>query len=311
MVMDGKTKKYLVDLIAHQYQPEKGKTIDDNAVIGERLKSPIASGQLWGVDDHESSAKAVVMDVMEDRRIAQVIPVGDYEGGYDLRDCVIFPDGSPTGFPLIIYKDFGTTIPVRLLSIPFGSFDQPVMESLNAFEGEYDPDDDDTGAIVERLNIKDQFERWHALCAQLPKLPDTADNYRKSADIGDYVKALHDVLGFAPAQCLAVRRGTLKLDETQKKRMADAGFAASPNTIHSLPRKYMEIAEQPQWRPLVDDLINGHPDSAESAFMLETQTRDMLARESFALAARTNGHGDEAIIGLFEKVARDMARKRD
>ena len=308
--MDSRIEKHLIDIIAKQYQPGKFRQATDEDLIASRLDEPVAADQLWEVDDRKTCAMVFVSEVPDDRRLVRVIPVGNYENGFDSRDHVVFPDGSPTGFPLIVYKEFETTIPIRLLSVPYGSFDGHVSDNIRSFEGVYDPYDDNNIPLVNRMNIRDQFERWHELCDRLPEPQGISEEeFGTREDIGDYIEALHSVLGLAPAQCLAVRRGTLALTEEQEKRMAKAGFGNHPQTTDTLPKAFVELSEQPRWRFVVDDYIDSHQESA-SSFDIENTAREALAHQAFALAASTNGSGDEAINELLQKAAGSMTRSR-
>lgn len=310
-MMDKQTKKRLINIIAHQYQPEKNRESMDSNVMSSRLEKPVALGQLWEVDDRENHAMAFVSEVPEeDRRIVRVIPVGDYDNSYDSRDLVIFPTGSPTGFPLIVYKEFEMTIPVRLLSVPYGSFDGQTVSSIRSFIGEFDPNDDDEVSLIDRLNIQDQFEQWHALCSRLPESHDASeDGSAVNQDIKDYVDALHNVLNLSPAQCLAVRRGTLPLNAEQESLMAKAGFGRHPWAKGSLPKTFVELSEQPRWRFVVDDYLERNRECG-LLFDAETNAREDLAHQAFSLAARTNGSGDEAINGLLRKAADSMMKSQ-
>ncbi len=308
--MDSKIEKRIIDAIAKQYLPEKFRAATNADQIASRLNEPVAANQLWKVDDRDTIALAFISEVLDDRRLVRVIPIGNYENGFDSRDHVIFPAGSPTGLPLIVYKEFETTIPVRLLSVPYGAFDEHVSEGIRSFEGTYDPYDGDYIALANRMNIRDQFERWQTLCDQLPELHSASEKkFDVRKDIGDYIDALHSVLGLAPAQCLAVRRGTLALTDEQEKRMADADFGTRPQTTNTPPRAFVELSEQPRWRFMVDDYLD-HQQSSASLFDLESDARGELAHQAFVLAARTNGSGDDAIIGLLKKAAGSMVRNR-
>ncbi len=214
---------------------------------------------------------------------------------------MIFPAGSPTGLPLIIYKEFETTTLVRLLSVPYGSFDEHVSDGIRSFEGTYDPYDSDYITLVNRMNIQDQFERWQALCDQLPKMRSASEeDFKVKKGNSDYIDALHSILGLAPAQCIMVRRGTLTLTAEQESRMAEAGFGTRPKTTNTPPSAFVELSEQPRWRFVVDDYLD-RQQSSSSLFELESAARDELAHQAFVLAARTNGSGDDAIIGLLKR----------
>lgn len=312
-MVDKKTEKRLINIIAHQYQPEKSREATDPDAVASRLEGPVAPGQLWEVDDRETHAMAFVCGIPEDdRRLVRVIPVGDYDNGYDSRDLVILPTGSPTGFPLIAYKQFETTIPVRLLSVPYGSFDGQTVAAIRSFVGKFDPDDEDGATLSDRLNIQDRFERWHARCGRLPELRNVSeDGFAVSRDLSGYLEALRTVLGLAPAQCLAVRRGTLTLTDEQEKRMEEAGFGNRPRTTGALPRSFVELSEQPRWRFVADEYIDRHGDPSMSSFDADGAARGMLARRAFALAARANGTGDEAVMGMMAKAAGTMTERTD
>lgn len=307
MTMDRDARKRLIDIIAGGRRPERLRKATDPALVAERLGEAVAPGQLWGVDDREACSMALVSAIPDDRRLVRVVPVGDYEGGSDSRDHVVFPDGSPTGFPLIAYREFETTIPVRLLSFPYGPLDDRVMDDILSSEIEYDPYDEGVVPLARRMDVRDRFERWHALCDLLPELHDASESgFAVGRDIRGYLEALRTVLGLTAAQCLAVRRGTLRLTDDQERRMSEAGFGNRPRTTGALPRPFAELSEQPRWRFVADDYISRNRDAGMSPFEADGAARGMLARRAFALAARAGGSGDEAVAGLLERAAEAM-----
>lgn len=261
------------------------------------------AGQVWLLSDAEQSEYAAILAVDEDPRI--IIATAMSNDVTLQTDEAMVLNETPMGMPMVIWPELTMKLPARLLDIPCGEFPKDVLheavrhhadDTLGISAGK-DPEEIWRPALRSLRDRVSLFVTWHKMCDDLPPLQSEQHHeYATDTDLTDYAQALQEILNLNPAECLAVTRGNLQLTETEQRKMADAGFGSMPQKSETIPDEYLIMAEQPEWRFVVDAIgeTNGDPHIT-------------LARKAaFGLTARTTGHGKEAARGAFQEAAREL-----
>ena len=276
--------------------------LDDEQRIDAQLNRGPRHGDLWMAAGMGLSCYVLIVAVpKEDPRLVLVVPLDSYipageYGSLTIRD-------TPLGTPMIAWPKYAAIIPMRLLKKPLTGFPEDVVNAVMrndpglsasvvpTAEPDYwdeEAHDDDLRALIV----------WHGMCDTLPDLRQSESiEFGIDAKQGEYYRALRSVLGLSQAESLAVSRGIRKLGRAEQRKMAAAGYAERPKRQEAIPGEYLAIAEQPRWNMLVDAFSE----------VPESEVRMQLARRAaFTLAARTDGHSEDAVLAAFNKVSHDM-----
>lgn len=305
--------------------------------IEAQLQEGVKRGQVWiasediltddeddndeneeGDYDLPDSLYVMIVDVnADDPRLVTVIPLSD-----DLRvqtdDALVIEKGSPLEQPTLAWPRIKAIIPMRLLSTPLKQFKPATVDAIVSNDVAIaDPDDTVTPGTDQkpedfflpenREDIVTTLLKWHAQCFTLPKLHSKSTlEYSTSEDMAQYNEALKTVLHLTPAQRIAISRGR-QLTPEQQQKMADAGYAIQPRKQETIADDYLIMAEQPQWYEAAAAIAQ-----ANARAGVQDDPRVKLAHKAqFELAARTSGHGEEAIRGAFRKAAESVIEEND
>lgn len=305
---------------------EKLAALLDPANLIAMYMEGVKPGQLWLAEPyrttHDSgsneqpsrylgSSEFVLVTAIDeaDPRLVHVVPMSN-DPSLQTERSVVVAD-SPMGMPMVAWKQLAAVIPVRFLSRPLGSFDEETAGLLAQGEPNEQLGITRGARPLSQIGRENRgltfrairFVVWQAACGELPQLDQEEERKRAAAAAehrAAYLEALKTVFGMQSTDRLRVMRGVKKLTAAQQKKMANAGFPNPPaeDTADALPVQYQVMAEQPMWRPLVEQ--SGKP---------EDETRAQLAKQAFMLAARTTGPQDSAIFARFEQAARRMLAK--
>ena len=280
--------------------------LDDEQRINAQLSRGPRHGDLWMATGMGLSCYVLVVAVLkEDPRLVLVVPLDSYIPAGEHGSLTI--KETPLGVPMIAWPKYAAIIPMRLLRKPLTGFPEDVVKAVMRNDPELSAsvvptvEPDDWDEEEHDYNLRTLIV-WHGLCNTLPDLRQSENiKFGVDARLEDYYQALKNVLGLSPAECIAVSRGTKKLNKAQQKKMAAAGYAEQPSRQEAVPKDYLVMAEQPKWNMLVDAFSE----------VPEDEVRMRLARKAaFTLAARTDGCGEDALQAVFDKVSHDMMSKR-
>ena len=276
--------------------------------IKQRLAMPVAARQLWLATTDTAMQYVLITEVGADGRTITVLPMSNIPSEQTCDALVI--EHTPMGVPMVVWPDFATQIPVRLLHKPMDEFSESTLEAITQKlidgveikQGQAPDELMNRPAIREYQAMQSRMRKWHAMCDDLPKLGGESDlGYQTDDALTRYSEALKTVLHLSPAERLAVSRGK-KLTEEQQRKMSKAGFGEQPRKEEVISDDYLIMAEQPRWRFVADAV----------AHVGDGDPRVELARRAqFDLAARTSGHGEAAMKGAFEKAAELMLKESD
>ncbi|KFI52233.1 hypothetical protein [Bifidobacterium biavatii] len=299
-------------MLAPSAIPEQVIRMESPEYIAARLAEPVAAKQLWlakdaGAQGARESQYVLVLTVGNDERTVTIVPMSSNVA--ERTEGALSVDRTPMGLPMIAWPDLATEIPVRLLYKPLDAFDDAVFRAVtgnraNARVGvrRTQPVAEPTVSSERRfLAMRRKLDRWHAICAQLPALHgEETLRYSTSDALAAYNDALKTVLHLTPQQRIALSRGGWHLDDEQRQAMADAGFPDAPHRDEIIGDDYLIMAEQPRWRAAAEALAG----MGDASGFADTDPRVRLAHQAqFALAARTSGHGRDAMEGAFEQAS--------
>lgn len=293
--------------------PDEIFRLENPEYIAKRLEQPVATGQLWMAKTEVGAQYVLVGGVNDDARLITAIPMSNNDAERTEEALVV--RNTPLGMTMVAWPQLAAEVPVRILFKPLGEFGQAASDALVndraddalGIERATTPEDATTSAAKAIVEIRRCMEAWHAMCAKLPKLhgKETME-YRTDDDLAAYSEALKTVLHLTPAQRLAVSRGRTLTSEQQQK-MADAGYAIQPRKQETIADDYLIMAEQPQWYEAAAAIAQ-----ANARAGVQDDPRVKLAHKAqFELAARTSGHGEEAIRGAFRKAAESVIEESD
>lgn len=282
------------------------KHVDDESMASAFVEG-VDRGQLWSAaDDDDNVLFVLVLAAGDGGRTVTVIPLMNGDR-VETADALVVEEGSPLTTPMVAWPVLKAVIPVRLLSTLWGTFDAKTVDAIehddpsqaasqDTLRRGVDPEDEYSPVLDERDDIGLTLIAWHRMCSELPELhADEAGEYDTNDALAAYATGLRTVLGLSLPEALAVVRGTLSLNDEQRSAMTDAGFGDAPHKEVIIPDDYLIRAESPRWRSVADVLAERNP-QADSCYE--------LAREAFTLAARTTGHGKQAVDGALEQAAR-------
>lgn len=262
------------------------------------------ANQLWLVEQDEHTEYVMIVGLREhDPRIAQVIPMSNDPAEQTATGLIV--EKTPLGIPMIAWPSLAIDIPIRLLSVPLGDFDADIAQfivhndptgSPEVYKAEDADDLLETYALYSARMI--MFQHWWNIGQHLPPLHQAEHiEFAVSEDRAAYAKALKTVLNMSTVERNAVMNHGMKLTKTQQKKMEKAGFPTTPpEAQEAIPDEYLVAAEQPYWRKELDGI-----DADGNDVRLE-----IARKAAFDLAARTDGHGQQAVKGAFRKAIESM-----
>ncbi|MBT1176521.1 hypothetical protein JS532_02940 [Bifidobacterium callimiconis] len=287
--------------------------LDSPERIRKQRAEGVKRGQLWMAKDNDGNSSYVLVTALcDDPRMATIVPLSNGKR-METADSLVIEKGAPLETPMVAWPAFRTAIPISLLFKPLKEFSPATVDSIedndpakadpnDVVRYGTDPDDEMSEAFDERDDAALLMIVWHARCADLPELGQldrAADS--ASDDLEAYGRALQDVLGLKPQIRLAVMRGQLALNASQRRKMAQAGFPEAPRKQEAIPDDYLILAEQPEFYEIAERINPANPQQARL---------DMARKAAYGLAARTTGHGTAALRGAFLKAAEQLAEDK-
>lgn len=289
---------------AQRHARPRDPEIDDPAVIADLMEQGPAAGQIWLAQGSQvvEPQYALIVQVEEDARIVTVIPMNNDERCQDGETLVV--GDNPLGVAMMAWPRCQTSIPVRVLARPMKALSNAAFQAVRH-------DEEDALAVVfrgrgpqaegfARDNVDEMFAafiHWHDQCDDLPKLAGSgARQISVTPERSEYLRRLVQVLGLSLGQAGAIIDGKSQLTAEQIGRLQAAGVDTTVDWSRTttLPDDLLIEVEQPMWRAVAQQCATRYPGK---------DARMELAREAFALAARTNGHGREAWRGALAMAA--------